>query len=779
MTDDELGHIILGLPGFQKIWELAYNQKRREAYLDDERRINEWKQNFSPLKPVAPMIRNKHYEKTSEELFLLLDEQGKTYGHAEILKAGAELLRRKKETILRDTLYLWLVRLNFAVGSSFVHLDKDIPLKSVVSHCARVAQWILSMELPSVQRWLDDKTLMDALVRISSSTCDLEARKVINEATTKLENTRTLPREPSTSERIRLFAKHVKNYLAWEFVKQLHAQSLNQNNQQHVNDGGKLAADIVAADEKRNAERAAIVKLVEVLGPDLSALGYNSEPLHRITQLADSGGGPIELGKIWPDIRSGLLALADKLHADSAPADVGNIAKQANWNAVRIEGRKAIDKERSCSGEELSERLERVTGSLKNVGHGALGYSLADQYLNRRDWKETLINNVSKEIGASDQLPLQQEERQVLTDFIKEQEQKEKDWLQAVDHAENGRGAQALTMVRSFHPTRLAKDLERALLRTLPLAETCDQTDSAKINIAKQFASVPQGTRGMSPSEEKEQETRQEKNRQQFFNSLRASDTQAAALFDEFMNTPQDKAGQFIQKLVRIRNENVQDWEALGKFNAAIGTTFLALYSAQFSRDESKKLSYRIMDEWIRHGVIVRAQQATPEANIETASLAHSNNQPDALGADQFLLTWRKEDGKPCWGSKPFKGQARAEHLLWLLASANGKLHWETIAKELLSASWDDDDEQAANLKKKKALNSVQTAFSRMRKAAFDCWSWKKDQLPDRDAAGFYRLNLLSSLIVNPPAYGKLTKSQKRPVIFNSDVASKAENSDR
>ncbi len=135
-----------------------------------------------------------------------------------------------------------------------------------------------------------------------------------------------------------------------------------------------------------------------------------------------------------------------------------------NWDAVRTEGQKAIDTERARYGQELSERLDGVTGSLKVRGHGAVGPSQMSVYLSDRNWKETLFGNVCKEIAVTEKYPLHEQELNVLTDFIDRQRQLENDWKDAVDLAEAGHWERTLERVRSF-PTQLARDLERALVR--------------------------------------------------------------------------------------------------------------------------------------------------------------------------------------------------------------------------------------------------------------------------------------------------------------------------
>ncbi|MGD0089094.1 MAG: hypothetical protein ABSE73_04175 [Planctomycetota bacterium] len=159
---------------------------------------------------------------------------------------------------------------------------------------------------------------------------------------------------------------------------------------------------------------------------------------------------------------------------------------------------------------------------------------------------------------------------------------------------------------------------------------------------------------------------------------------------------------------------------------------------------------------------------------------------PRPLAAGENRLTW-KDAKTPCWGSKPFEGPPQAKDLLRLLAKGK-TLHWEIIAKELfpgmLANANIEKDEGPKEQKMNRAMGNVETAFSRLRQAARECWGWDRKQLPDRNSHGYYLLNLHESIIDKPPtpprlpnvpADRKLTNRRRSPVIFDGELAGMAD----
>jgi hypothetical protein len=140
----------------------------------------------------------------------------------------------------------------------------------------------------------------------------------------------TLASSVEVADDLRRFVKHVKNYQKWEHAAQLSEKVCSENIKRRIDDGGQLASMILDAQQRRSGERNEIVSLSKTLGPKLSTLGYDSEPLHKIAQFVDpGGGGPKEVAKVWPDIRSQLLAWADELQANPESGhSAGNRHKQ-------------------------------------------------------------------------------------------------------------------------------------------------------------------------------------------------------------------------------------------------------------------------------------------------------------------------------------------------------------------------------------------------------------------------------------------------------------------
>jgi len=136
-------------------------------------------------------------------------------------------------------------------------------------------------------------------------------------------------------------------------------------------------------------------------------------------------------------------------------------------------------------------------------------------------------------------------------------------------------------------------------------------------------------------------------------------------------------------------------------------------------------------------------------ADTETRSKVNSN----PGNRLEKRITWAG-NGKPSFGSKVFDGPPQSVQILRVLVSAEGfRVHWETLYKELNPGAplGYEVDPTAARAKREKAQNAVQTAFSRLRKAVEKCWGWTVEQLPERNAEGFYLLNLLDDMVDPPP----------------------------
>jgi hypothetical protein len=156
-----------------------------------------------------------------------------------------------------------------------------------------------------------------------------------------------------------------------------------------------------------------------------------------------------------------------------------------------------------------------------------------------------------------------------------------------------------------------------------------------------------------------------------------------------------------------------------------------------------------------------KQQQPPAEIPKDKGALKHESEANPATpnGVTDLRLTWDAE-GNPLYGSKPFVGQHQSRLLIHILADHRA-LTWEELAGKL---GWMDWVRKISSSDQQKSLRDVQsqleTAFSRLRRDAAECWKWK-DQLPRRSKGGKYSLNLLDTLIDTPPAYSKLTKYKK------------------
>ena len=145
--------------------------------------------------------------------------------------------------------------------------------------------------------------------------------------------------------------------------------------------------------------------------------------------------------------------------------------------------------------------------------------------------------------------------------------------------------------------------------------------------------------------------------------------------------------------------------------------------------------------------------EGAPVVNAQTGVGSQAKAQP------QSKLTW--EGDKPLYGMLPFVGTPRSRYLLYLFAKV-AKIHWETIAREVGNADWQEEtDTGVQEAMREKAQWAVEASLSRLRTDTKKSWNWDKSYLPTADSEGFYRLNLHESLRDIPPAYGKLTKSKK------------------